>query len=76
MVAEGARSLAGQLVGPCIVWFGATWILLHGCMYNRFVGNPFIRGRPLCVGILCVAGGTPYPTLVLWVTAALKTFKR
>ena len=38
---------------------------LHGCMYNLFVGNPFIRGRPLCVGILCVPGGTPYPTLVL-----------
>ena len=26
------------------------------------------------MGILCVAGGTPHPTLVLWVTTALKPF--
>ena len=23
------------LVGPCMVGFGAAWMLLHGCMYNR-----------------------------------------
>ena len=39
----------------------STCLLLHGCMYNWFVGNPFIWGSPLCVGILCVAGGYPTP---------------
>ena len=64
------------LAGPCMVGFGAAWMSLHGCMYNLFGGNPFIRGCPLCVGILCVARGTSHPTPLLWVTIALKPFER
>ena len=70
MVAESAR-ICGRvgLHGGMTSYLGCAWwdLELHGCYcmgacITCFGGNPFIRGRPLCVDILCVAGAGGYLT--------------